>query len=148
MPFHFAAAGDDLLFLCGEIGGLASELLRGGVDRFGGRVYLRLFPSQASPVVQKCLTHVGNTALPIDEVLAEGGDGKPMIRPVALNGEFLGPQSVELGLHLRAQSFQVNLALARVFMQLGQMAVQLLARLSEPSQGGFAAEFEIGQLLI
>lgn len=86
MPLDFTTLSGDLAFLHGQLHRLLRQLLGRGIDLLRGRFDLRLLPFEARAVVGQRLPHVGDTALPFEQLLAEPGHGEAMIGTLALQG--------------------------------------------------------------
>ena len=132
MPVHFRPPFGHLTFLFLQLLGLPLQPGRGGRDLLGLFLDLGLPALQLGRAVQQRLLHFADAALPVDQLLAEGGHGQAMFVAGHVQGEFLLAHALGLGLDVLTGGFEVVAALAGVAVDLGQMLAQLLARPQQP----------------
>ena len=131
MAIHLAAPLGDEAFLLLQLLGLLGQPRRHVGD------LLRLLVDLAGPAFQPRLVQVqrllelGEPALPLDDLLAKGGDRQAMLVARHVQIQFLLPHALDLGLKIAAHQLQVVAALADVAVDLSQMFAQLLARLRQ-----------------
>ena len=133
MAVHLRTAFGHLPFLLLQLLGLLRQPGRRGCDLTGLLLYLRLSPLQLRRAVQQRLLHLADAALPLDQLLPEGGDRQPMLVAGHVQGQFLLAHALDLRLDVLPGGLQVVAALAGVAVDLGQMLAQLLARRSSRS---------------
>jgi hypothetical protein len=131
MAFHLIAAFGDGAFLLLDFFGLLGQAGRSGVDLPGGFVNFGLTPLQAVFALVQDSLHFGELTLIIDELLAEGGHGQPLILAGFVQASFLLPDLLGFHSNLDADGLQIVLGLMGIGMKLGQVLAELPAGLCE-----------------
>jgi hypothetical protein len=120
--------------------------LRGGVDLLDFLLDLGVATLQPGLVLGEGPLHLGDLALPIDELLAEGGHGQAMLVLPAPQGLFLLLEPIDVELDAGPQPFQLVLALADILVNLGQVIAELSASLGQAVEPGADAQLDLGEL--
>src|SRR5579875_1013705 len=146
MAIDLTATFSNDLFLLVQLLGLLSQTCRSTGDLLGLFVDLASSPFQPRLIQLHRLPDLGQSTLPLDDLLAEGSHSQAMLIAGHMQIQFLLADALDLGLEITAQPFYIVAALAIVAMNLREMVAQLLARLSQAIQCRRRPRLQLWQL--
>src|SRR6185437_15984791 len=129
MTIHFVATDDHELFLMMQLLGLLSQSRRRVGDLLRLLVDLRGPSFQTRLVQVQGLLEIGETSLPLNNLLAESRRRQTMLVAGNVQIQFLLTHALNFGLEIATYNLQIATALADIAVNLGEMFAQLLARL-------------------
>jgi hypothetical protein len=147
MPFDLTSASGNVFALPPQLLGLFRKLDRCGIDLLRSLVNGSLSGIEARLAAGEHSLHISDLTLPLDQLLTEPCDRKPVLGFRAIERFFLPAQAIGFVLNLRSESSEIIATETSKIVQLGEMAAKGIASGGKAFEGSPRLPFQLGSLL-